>query len=208
MKTNATLQLEEAIKRKYCTAEQFGVHEVTLGIGGHERADFMTISVNDVVRCFEIKVSMSDLKSKAKLTFCGNFNYLAAPYEIASAALDMLPPHIGILYGESLEVLRSPSYCEVPPELLSTIKTSLIRSMAREMRKGDPTYFNNVARQLSHTRKSLADLRAKDEIRNRIADSLYSPDPDELEELEDIYEAVTGKPMYSYENVRPARNFL
>ena len=78
MKTNATLQLEEAIKRKYCTAEQFGVHEVTLGIGGHERADFMTISVNDVVRCFEIKVSMSDLKSKAKLTFCGNFNYLAA----------------------------------------------------------------------------------------------------------------------------------
>lgn len=197
MKTNATLQLEEAIKRKYCTAEQFGVHEVTLGIGGHERADFMTISVNDVVRCFEIKVSMSDLKSKAKLTFCGNFNYLAAPYDIARAALDMLPSHVGILYGDSLQMMRSPAYCEVPPELLSTIKTSLIRSMAREMRKGDPTYYNAVVRRLSHARKSLGDLRTKEEIQNRIVDSLYSPDPDKLEELEDIYEAVTGKPMYS-----------
>ena len=150
MKTEETLKLEQAIKEKYCTPWQFGIHEVTLGFGGRERADFMTISTNDVVRCFEIKVSMSDLRSKAKLTFCGRYNYLVAPYDVAVEALKILPPEIGVLYGDGLDVLRNPAYMEVSPEMLSVIKSSLIRSMAREVRKGDPTYYNNVARQLSN----------------------------------------------------------
>lgn len=195
MKTEETLKLEQAIKEKYCTPWQFGIHEVTLGIGGRERADFMTISTNDVVRCFEIKVSMSDLRSKAKLTFCGHYNYLVAPYDVAVEALKILPPEIGVLYGDGLDVLRNPAYMEVSPEMLSVIKSSLIRSMAREVRKGDPTYYNNVARQLSHTKKDLKNLRAKERITNRIIRALESPDPDELEDIEEIYEAVTGQKL-------------
>ena len=194
MKTDLTLRLEQAIKEKYCTSWQFGVHEVTLGIGGNERADFITISTHDVVRCFEIKVSMADLHSNAKLTFAGHYNYLVAPYDIAVAALEILPPHIGVLYGDTLAVLRNPSYQEITPEMLSVIKSSLIRSMSREMRKGDPTYYNNIARQLSHTRKNLSDLRTKEKIKNRIIDSLEAPDPAELEDIEEIYAAVTGEP--------------
>lgn len=196
MKTTETLKLEQAIKEKYCTPWQFGIHEVTLGFGGKERADFMTISTNDVVRCFEIKVSMSDLRSKAKLTFCGNYNYLVAPYDIACAALEILPSHIGVLYGYGLNVLRNPAYVEITSESLSIIKSSLIRSLSREVRKGDPTYYNKVALQLSHTQKNLNDLRTKERIRNRIIDSLEAPAPDELEDIEDIYEAVTGKTLY------------
>lgn len=64
------------------------------------------------------------------------------------------------------------------------------------MRKGDPTYYNKVALQLSHTQKNLNDLRTKERIRNRIIDSLEAPAPDELEDIEDIYEAVTGKTLY------------
>ena len=196
MKTEETIRLEQAIKEKFCTPWQFGIHEVTLGFGGRERADFMTISTNDIVRCFEIKVSMSDLHSKAKLTFCGHYNYLVAPYDIAKAAMGMLPSYVGILCGNRLEPLRNPSLMEVTPKMLSIIKSSLIRSLSREVRKGDPTYYNKVALQLSHTQKNLNDLRTKERIRNRIIDSLAAPAPDELEDIEDIYEAVTGKSLY------------
>ena len=195
MKTEETIRLEQAIKEKYCTPWQFGIHEVTLGFGGRERADFMTISTNDVVRCFEIKVSMSDLHSKAKLTFCGHYNYLVAPYDIAAAAMEMLPSHVGILYGNRLEPLRNPSLMEVSPEMLSIIKSSLIRSLSREVRKGDPTYYNDVARRLSHTQKSLDKLRTKDRTLNNIIHALEAPNPEELEDIEAYYESITGKKL-------------
>lgn len=161
MKRPETLALEQALGDKYCTPWQFGIHEVTLGVGGHERADFLTMSTTDVIRCFEIKVSRSDLYSKAKLTFCGHYNYLVAPRPIAELALssDLIPSWVGVLAGTTLESLRDPTRRELSPEQLSIIKSSLVRSMAREINKSDPNNYDKLVRELNSLKSEVQQLR-------------------------------------------------
>ena len=66
-----------AIKRllDYDTEEKriYGCEEVTIGFWhekkGNEHVDYMTMDSHDIFRCYEIKVSMQDLKSHAKKSF-------------------------------------------------------------------------------------------------------------------------------------------
>lgn len=162
MKTSETLQLEDAIRKKYCTPFEYGCHEVTLGIGGSERVDFMTISSKDIVRCFEIKVSLADLHSSAALSFKGHFNYLVVPRFLQEEALNFFcHKKIGILTGEMLEVVRKARKQAVVPEALSLLKSSLIRSMARELRKSDPNEYNILMRRLARADFAIADMRQR-----------------------------------------------
>ena len=41
--------------------------------------DFIGVDNNKLIHCYEIKQSVSDLKTKNKLTFVGNYNYLVIP---------------------------------------------------------------------------------------------------------------------------------
>lgn len=195
MKTEETLRLERAIKNKFCNYEQFGVQEVTIGFNGRERADFVTITTDDVVSCFEIKVSKSDLNSKAKLTFCGHYNYLVAPYAVAKEALDKLPEWVGVLYDEELKTLRGAQLMSISAEALSVIKSSLIRSMHREINKSDPTRYNIILRDLSRSKKKLKELKAKDDFFTNMIAAIDAPDQDLLDELEEYYAAATGTPI-------------
>ena len=44
---------------------------------GHERLDFLSYDAKEnIFRCYEIKVTMEDLRSDAKLSWCGHYNYL------------------------------------------------------------------------------------------------------------------------------------
>lgn len=85
----AETELTKAIKRvllhhtKADCSGIYGCYEVCLGAGyGDEYVDYMTMSSTNVFRAYEIKVSLSDLKSKAKLSFCGDYNYIVLPEEL------------------------------------------------------------------------------------------------------------------------------
>ena len=71
----------------------YGAFEVacgtTLGYGS-EFVDFMTMDSTNVFRCYEIKVSKSDLKSPAKWSFYGDYNYFVVPEELAEETLAFL----------------------------------------------------------------------------------------------------------------------
>lgn len=83
--TELTKEIKKALLY-YTKADQAGVYgcyEVCLGAGyGDEYVDFMTMNSKNEFKSYEIKVSLSDMKSKAKLSFCGNYNYLVLPTEL------------------------------------------------------------------------------------------------------------------------------
>lgn len=83
--TELTKEIKKALLY-YAKADQAGVYgcyEVCLGAGyGDEYVDFMTMNSKNEFKSYEIKVSLSDMKSKAKLSFCGNYNYLVLPTEL------------------------------------------------------------------------------------------------------------------------------
>lgn len=85
MKTETTINIEKALY-KYTGANSFGVYgcfECTIGEGyGDERIDFITMDTESRFRCYEIKVSKSDLFSKNKLSFVGDYNYFVMPEEL------------------------------------------------------------------------------------------------------------------------------
>lgn len=70
--TELTKEIKKALLY-YTKADQAGVYgcyEVCLGAGyGDEYVDFMTMNSTNVFQAYEIKISLSDLKSKAKLSF-------------------------------------------------------------------------------------------------------------------------------------------
>ncbi|EPH72858.1 hypothetical protein D924_03004 [Enterococcus faecalis 06-MB-S-10] len=76
MKTALTKQAEKCLWHYTNKMGIFGCFEVTIGWFGKERVDFMTYSTDNTIRCYEIKVTMADLKSSAKQTFLGDYNYL------------------------------------------------------------------------------------------------------------------------------------
>lgn len=87
-KTKTTKQIESAlIKRTAKTKGTYGALEVTLdynyGRSGYQRCDYVEITNDCVITCYEIKVSWEDLNSNNQLTFDGNRNYLVVPRELA-----------------------------------------------------------------------------------------------------------------------------
>ncbi|RBR96506.1 hypothetical protein EB62_00956 [Enterococcus faecalis] len=75
MKTDLTRQAEKCLWHYTNKMGVFGCFEVTIGWFGKERVDFMTYSTDNTIRCYEIKVTLADLKSSAKQTFLSDYNY-------------------------------------------------------------------------------------------------------------------------------------
>ncbi len=92
MKTQQTIEIERALVRR--TQEKVGCYgalEVTIGragSSGYERCDYVEFDTSGEIRCYEIKVTMSDLKSKNKLSYLGDKNYLVVPAELADEILN------------------------------------------------------------------------------------------------------------------------
>jgi len=68
MKTEETNKLEKEIYNATSNRSTFGCFEVTIGWYGKERVDYMTYNTKGEFRCYEIKVSLSDFKSNAKIS--------------------------------------------------------------------------------------------------------------------------------------------
>ena len=138
-KRKDTLLIEEALRKKTREDRIYGCEEVTIGFynsgHGNEIVDFMTMDSKGIIKCYEIKVTIEDFKSKAAKSFYGDYNYFVMPAVLAEKVLkeELVPDGIGILAfkGDSeyfwFEVIKKPRRKkDVPSEML---KESLIRSM-------------------------------------------------------------------------------
>ena len=69
-KTAMTLAIENALHTMCRQKRIYGCEEITIGFPnnghGNEIVDFMTMDSHGILRCYEIKISMADLRSKAK----------------------------------------------------------------------------------------------------------------------------------------------
>lgn len=131
-KTDLTTELEYTI---YKATKKLGIYacfEVTIGIGGNERVDYMTLDTKGIYRCYEVKVSLSDFRSKAKKSFYGHYNYYVMTQELYDKVKDEIPKHIGVyIYGYCTKKAKRQELT-ISEDVL---KNSMIRSLSREADK-------------------------------------------------------------------------
>ena len=86
-KRQETLDIEAALGQMCREKRIYGCKEVTIGFPhqkmGNEICDFVTMDSKGTFRCYEIKVSLSDLQSSAKKSWYGIYNYLVITKELA-----------------------------------------------------------------------------------------------------------------------------
>ncbi|MES9681742.1 hypothetical protein ABWK22_02255 [Gottfriedia acidiceleris] len=122
----------------------------------------MTYDTKGIWRCYEIKVSLSDFKSKAKKTFCGHFNYFVMPRELFDKVQDEIPAHIGVYVNGTCVKKAKKQELLVDEKVL---KDSMIRSLSREADKliqsSTPPVVMTIRKQLSAARKEADNYRRK-----------------------------------------------
>ena len=143
-KTMITKNIENALNDMCRSKRLYGCKEVTIGFPnnghGNEIVDFMTMDSKGVLRCYEIKVSLSDLRSKAKKSWYGNYNYLVITEDLFHKIPDwsiFIPDHIGVIvYTENgLCCKRKPVKKELSSSEHLMVKEGLIRSLTWKMWK-------------------------------------------------------------------------
>lgn len=177
-KTELTLQLEKEIWRATRKQGVFGCFEVTIGWFGRERVDYMTYDTKNIIRCYEIKVSVSDFHSSNCNTFVGHFNYYVMPHELYLRVQGEIPDGIGAFTakGSCVSCEKRSKRRELSVNE-AVIKDSLIRSLYREVDKqfksDDEPCITELKRQINYERqeKSIAERRYRElekEIRERL----------------------------------------
>lgn len=146
-KTAETISLERAIWTATKKQSTFGCFEVTIGWFGKERVDYMTYDTKGVWRCYEIKVTKSDFRSKAHNTFCGHFNYYVMPAELFEAVKHDIPKHIGVYirsgYRPFVKCVKKPQRQQLAADE-QVLKNSMIRSLSRDVGKALKTSHANT----------------------------------------------------------------
>lgn len=137
-KTEKTQQFERALWTATKKQGVFGCFEVTIGWFGKERVDYMTYDTKGIWRCFEIKVSKSDFRSKAYNTFCGHFNYYVMPSELYEVVKSEIADHIGVYveygYWPFVKCIKRAKKQPLTEDE-QVLKNSMIRSLSREVDK-------------------------------------------------------------------------
>lgn len=90
MKSPTTTQIEYLIFKHTNKLGTYGCREVKIGgvktrqfvIDKKEFVDYMTITSDGKITCYEIKSSLADIKSNARLSFYGHKNYFVMPIEL------------------------------------------------------------------------------------------------------------------------------
>lgn len=148
-KSKLTLELEDKLRTMSIRRRIYGCEEVTIGFykdgHGDEIVDFCTMDSNGIIRCYEIKISMKDLKSKAKKSWYGHFNYLFIPEElyiqIKDNLDDYIPNYVGVAvpcyisWSDGVEIKRKPKRQNISSDQENMMKESMIRSMSYKLIK-------------------------------------------------------------------------
>lgn len=142
-KRKETIEIENAMIKETRLKRQYGCEEITIGFVnqgfGNEIVDFMTMDSKGIIKCYELKVTLQDLKSSAKKSWYGHYNYLVVSIELYSSIFDWsqyIPDHVGIIVGSPgrnneryLESARKAKRCEISQEIEMMLKESMVRSM-------------------------------------------------------------------------------
>ena len=135
-KSELTKIIEKELYKNISPFKEFGCHEVTLGWFGREIVDFITYSTDRIIRCYEIKVSKEDFKSKAKLSFFGHFNYYVMPIGLWHELRSEIKQEIGVYAydGNCLVNVKKATRQELKADK-EVILSSMVRSLQRELIK-------------------------------------------------------------------------
>lgn len=111
MKTQQTIEIEEAIIRRFNNMREHAVLEVTIGYLGNEICDAVKYDVKGNFTCFEIKTSVDDFRSKNKVSFHGHFNCYVLTNEVYEKVKDEIPKYIGVytICGRGLFCRKRPT---------------------------------------------------------------------------------------------------
>ena len=171
-KRQDTLSLENALIKSTKQKRIYGCEEITIGFNnnghGNEVVDFMTMDSKGIIKCYELKVTLQDLKSDAKKSWYGHYNYLVVSRELYNKVADWdeyIKEHIGIIVGEYLESKRKAKRCEVSTETEIMLKESMIRSMFWKMQKYKDAQSIEKQKQLQSKIRNLE--RENENIRER-----------------------------------------
>lgn len=94
-KSKITKTLESMLEAKFNKMSDFYVFECTYGWNGDEIVDCVMYDTDRIIHCYELKQSVSDFHSKAKLSFFGHKNYFVMPYSLYEKVKDEIPNNIG-----------------------------------------------------------------------------------------------------------------
>ena len=145
MKRPETLFIEKVLHQSLFgtnpkLAKEYGISEVTIDFTyPKEIVDFMSYDPKkNIIRCYEIKISMQDFHSKAKKSWYGNYNYLVLSKKLYyKQSLDEwkkeVPKDVGIIIVSTdifdKEVVKKASKRNIDDQQISSLKDSLIRRL-------------------------------------------------------------------------------
>ncbi|ELD8082265.1 hypothetical protein QI876_000743, partial [Staphylococcus pseudintermedius] len=98
--------------------------------------DFLTYDSKNVFRAYEIKVTKEDLKSTAKLSFVGHYNYLVLTEELYEEVKDtnLIPFNVGLVVVGKGVIKKSGRKTLSMSDNIKLLE-SLMRSLNRENKK-------------------------------------------------------------------------
>ncbi|EJD5740587.1 hypothetical protein M2L27_000792 [Staphylococcus pseudintermedius] len=142
MKSNKTIAAERYLYNLLLKGKLnvYGCHEVTIGIEplkkGREIVDFLTYDSKNVFRAYEIKVTKEDLKSTAKLSFVGHYNYLVLTEELYEEVKDtnLISFNVGLVVVGKGVIKKSGRKTLNMSDNIKLLE-SLMRSLNRENKK-------------------------------------------------------------------------
>ena len=153
MKSNLTKKIEHLIFKYTDKIGVIGCREVKMGTlrtrefltGEEEFVDYMTITSDGEITCYEIKSSMDDLKSAARLSFLGHRNFLVLPSDLYRQVesqrwfLGKLENHsIGVITVDDtnkLQIVKKSRKRKLPIGTQTLLLESFARSAARDAGK-------------------------------------------------------------------------
>lgn len=107
-----------------------------------ERVDLLMYETTGVWKCFEIKNSVSDFRSSAKLSFWGDYNYYILNADIYPKVKDEIPDGIGVwLAYKPHEDMRGYMECVKKPKRRERLCShealmfALMQGLSREYKK-------------------------------------------------------------------------
>lgn len=145
MKSPTTNHLEYLIFQHTNKLGVYGCREVKIGgvktkqfiTGNQEFVDYLTITSDGEITCYEIKSSLSDIKSNARLSFYGHKNYFVMPTELyddicnESWFLRKLENHtVGVISVNNLDEFKVVKKCKNKKLSIGT-QTILLESFAK-----------------------------------------------------------------------------
>ena len=149
-KRKETLEIEKALTQMCHDKGLYGCGEITIGFVnngyGNEIVDFMTMDSKGVIQCYEVKVTLQDLKSKAKKSWHGNYNYLVVTDDLYNKISDWseyLPEGVGLIAASKrrslpiadLQCIFKPKKQVLAENISMMLKESMVRSLYYKMVK-------------------------------------------------------------------------